>query len=535
MSMFDKIRPARGLGFRFPTDHQKMQTVMTSGFKRRAGLAVALVAASLSLTGCRLGDDLQGALGGGGRAGDYFCPRPPGMPGDNFNDQEQKIRAQRSAAFDGNFFSQLELAAHYRGVKAVDKNIEDPIEASVWLTVALANQSGYAPMSRNTQGEQHYEVCRANERGRAYEQLDDLLSMMDSQERDKVRDRVIYILSTQGADGFRTMARLYDEQYGPMGEPADDRNAVYANMRNKRNGKNNVRRLFQRNDVDAYLYGYKAANTGDISAYVLLKDFESSGKDRKKYSAFVEAKAKRWTAPFEFYPPEPNQPGAPALSDESRRTEAGVRAFARINELPFTHVARALRYLGIAPAGLTRPEEVTPQTLTALRAMVGMPSYSLYSAPRMLGTDSIRAIQLAAIYGDPRSQLVLAVMYSCGIGVPEDNARAFYWYQQSARQGSGEAKYAMATFFSLGLAGVSDQNRAQAVVLRLGSALDGFKPSEDRLRAILEQVARQGQGDIGPRYDPTMLGGYDAVADANAAADTMGGGAVSGEAGPTDQ
>ncbi|WP_163333582.1 tetratricopeptide repeat protein, partial [Klebsiella aerogenes] len=86
-------------------------------------------------------------------------------------------------------------------------------------------------------------------------------------------------------------------------------------------------------------------------------------------------------------------------------------------------------------------------------------------------------IQLAAVDGSARAQLVLAVMYSEGVGVPVDYARAYHWYETADKQGSPEAKYAMSTFLSLGVEGVADQDKAKAVVYQIDSALSGFKPS----------------------------------------------------------
>ncbi len=67
--------------------------------------------------------------------------------------------------------------------------------------------------------------------------------------------------------------------------------------------------LFTRNDVDAYLYDYLAAQGGDVSAFVLLKDFEQGASGRQGYADFVEAKANRWVPPYEFYPPEDGASG----------------------------------------------------------------------------------------------------------------------------------------------------------------------------------------------------------------------------------
>ena len=81
-------------------------------------------------------------------------------------------------------------------------------------------------------------------------------------------------------------------------------------------------------------------------------------------------------------------------------------------------------------------------------------------------------------------------MYAEGVGVPADYARSFHWFQEADRQGSPEAKFAMSSYFALGVAGVADQDKAEAVVFRIESALSGFTPSASRLQAVLAQVSR---------------------------------------------
>ncbi|ESQ86173.1 hypothetical protein AEAC466_02980 [Asticcacaulis sp. AC466] len=452
-------------------------------------LAAGLCAA-VSLSGCDVRDWpwLNGRKAG--IDGNYACPRPPApFQTQGFNGQEREVRYYRHLAFANDFFAQLELASRYAATDTSDKNLEDHIESSVWLVMALANQQGYAPMSRAMDPRggvlaSRYDKCRAFERERAYRMLDNELSMMDSGERDKVRDRVIYIQSTLGAEGFRTLGRLYDDQYGPMGEPADNPQAIRAMMRGQRYGASNVRTLFERSDVDAYLYNYKASETGDVGAYVLLKDFEKSAPSRARYASFVETKARRWVSPYEFYPPEAPGGGVPH-SDESRPDDGASYALSRLRELPFIHVVRALDYLNLLHEACLSPDEVPKQTIAGLRNMTGRPG-----GERFTDTDALRAIQMAAVNGDSRSQLVLAVMYSEGVGVEVDYARAFYWYQQAERQGSPEARYAMSTYFDLGLKGVADQDKAEAVVMQLDAALAGFKPSAGRLQAVLAQVSR---------------------------------------------
>lgn len=458
-------------------------------FARMGVTLMAGLCVSLSLSGCDM-REWRWFNTKVGINGSYACPRPPDpFQTQGFNGQERETRYYRHLGFANDFFAQLELANRYAAIDASNKNLEDHIESSVWLVMALANQQGYAPMSRAMDPRggvlaSRYDKCRAYERERAYRMLDNELSMMDSGERDKVRDRVIYIQASLGADGFRTLGRLYDDQYGPMGEPADNPQAIRAMMRGRNYGMSNVRTLFERSDVDAYLYNYKASETGDVGAYVLLKDFEKSAPTRAKYSSFVESKARRWVAPYEFYPPEAPQGGVPH-SDESRPDDAASYALSRMEELPFIHVVRALDYLNLLNVACFEPKDVPKQTIDGLRSMIGMPG-----GERLTYLDRVRAIQLAAVNGDSRSQLVLAVMYSEGVGVEVDYARAFYWYQKAESQGSPEARYAMSTYFDLGMKGVADQNKAESVVMQLDAALAGFKPSAGRLQAVLAQVSR---------------------------------------------
>ena len=102
--------------------------------------------------------------------------------------------------------------------------------------------------------------------------------------------------------------------------------------------------------------------------------------------------------------------------------------------------------------------------------------------------QKVRVIQYAAVSGSPKAQLALAVMYSEGVGVPVDYARAYHWYEVADKQGSPEAKYAMSTFFSLGMDGVADQDKAKAVAFQIDAALAGFGPSADRLQGILQRM-----------------------------------------------
>ncbi|MFN4289094.1 MAG: tetratricopeptide repeat protein [Brevundimonas sp.] len=466
-------------------------------------MAVAGLIAAVSLGVASCGDRMPPWKRDVRDASAQGCPRPTSvLQGADFNDQEREIRHLRRLAFRGDFFAQLELGARYASVRETDRNLNDPIEASTWYAMALANAEGYAPINRAVRDGifgwrplSRYDDCRAFERSQAYLQLERHLSRMTREEQDQVRDRVIYVLSTQDAAGYRTLARLHDALYGPFGEPADNREARRAlgyrdvGDRGRRGGYRSTLNLFPRNDVDAYLYNYLAVQTGDVGAYVLLRDFERSADYRRNYGTFVEAKARRWVPPFEFYPNTAPRSGVPH-SDESRaRGDAHEFALQRMQELPFVHVGRALRYLGITETVALRPADLSMRQVETLEAMLGHPMEG-----RLSYLERVRAIQMAAMNGSSEAQLVLAVMYAEGIGVPADYARSFHWFSEADRQGSPEAKFAMSTYFALGVSGVADQDKAQAVVYRLESALSGFRPSVARIQAILAQVSRsQGQ------------------------------------------
>lgn len=457
---------------------------------RGASIAVLVAAVILPLVGCDTGPD-----GWFGKRGEVACPRPqlPTGTQPQFNAQQIEIRTLRRRGFTGDFFAQLELARRYEGERAADKNLEDDVEAATWYALALANPTGYAPIAaydRRSGGNDgkaisRFDDCRAVERKIAYGSLDRLLSRMTTEEQEKVRNRVIYVMSTQGADGFRTLARMHDGFFGPYGEPSDNRQSIEARGKPYEPGRPAALGLFQRNDIDAYLYNYLAVQTGDVGAYVMLKDFERSSPRRAAAGAYVEQKARRWTPPYEFYPPESPDSGVPHSDESDQYNDGQQAALGRIRELPFIHIAEALQYLRVTPKPVFNEDALYPGDVQSFQAMVGRPQTGVFQP-----IEKVRAIQYAAVNGSPKAQLVLAVMYSEGVGVPRDYARAFHWYAEADKQGSAEAKYAMSTFFSLGVQGVADQDKAGAVVYQIDAALSGFKPSAGRLQQVLAQVSR---------------------------------------------
>ena len=373
-----------------------------------------------------------------------------------------------------------------------DKNLYDPVESAVWYSMALTNPEGYdRTAAAPRQGffsisfTSLYDECRHGEREQAYMALDRLMAQMSSDEQDKVRDRATYVLSTQGASGFRSLGRVHDAGYGPFGEPPDDLQATMTRSRWP-----NAVRLFERNGVDAYMFDFLAMQQGDEGAYVILQDLQRAAP-WPGFTDIAEQRARRWVPPYEFYPPEAPQSGVPHTDESEPYEEADRTALLRINTLPFEHIASALVYLHVIVSPCAE-SELTPHDVQTFQAMLGRPITGVLTP-----LEKVRAVQYAAISGSPKAQLVLAVMYAEGVGVVPDYARAFHWFQEADKEGSPEAKFAVATYFSEGLAGVADQQKAEAVVKELDAALAGFKPSVHRLSALLDRVGGGHRGWYG--------------------------------------
>jgi TPR repeat protein len=507
------------------------KTILVGGRICRNGVLALSLGAAAALGGCDRHPFFAPPAVSQAVAG--ACPRPDNAANrqPQFNQQQREVRVLREQGFRGDFFAQLELGGRYDARRDADKNLEDPVEAAVWYALALTNPEGYeetAPHAQFFDRRDHepivtpvatgslYDDCRAFERAQASGSLNRLWSRMSSQEQEEVRRRIVYVLSTQGPVGFRILARATQTDTGPYGAP---RAFGWRGPEHPRRGSYlpffgsapwfggppsppegptysvyGVE-LFPRNDVDAYLYDYLAAQSGDVGAYVLLKDFEGGSPDRAGYGDFVEAKANRWAPPFEFYPPEAPSSGVPHSDESMVPGEAGEIALSRIQELPFVHVREALRYLRVIdgspfdfdhPGRWDRLPELTPGQVQTFQAMLGREQTG-----HLTELEKVRAIQYAAVNGSTHAQLVLAVMYAEGVGVRADYARAFHWFQEADRGGSPEAKFAIANYFSLGVAGVANQDKAKAVVYRLDSALAGFKPSANRIQAVLAQVSRK--------------------------------------------
>ncbi|PZF78696.1 hypothetical protein DK847_02515 [Aestuariivirga litoralis] len=79
--------------------------------------------------------------------------------------------------------------------------------------------------------------------------------------------------------------------------------------------------------------------------------------------------------------------------------------------------------------------------------------------PPETGTEALR---IAAANGNPTAQFIVAGRYLDGQGVPQDFAKALYWYQQAANGGLAPAQYRLATLYELGKGTEIDTAKALA-------------------------------------------------------------------------
>lgn len=85
------------------------------------------------------------------------------------------------------------------------------------------------------------------------------------------------------------------------------------------------------------------------------------------------------------------------------------------------------------------------------------PPSKLEVPPPEAGTQTLRT---AAADGNASAQFIIASRYLDGKVVPQDFAKALYWYQQAATRGLAPAQYRLATLYELGKGTAADPVRA---------------------------------------------------------------------------
>jgi hypothetical protein len=394
--------------------------------------------------------------------------------GPHANAPEQRIRELRWRSWRGDFFAQVKLGDIYAAADPLDRNYFDKTEAAVWYVVALANPAGYLDMGS---GRDNVEACRRRIRYPAYQVVEGILEQMSGGEIAQVRDRAVYILSSQGADGLITLGRINDDRYGPYGEPSYVRAT-------RREGVT----PFAPRAVDAWVFYFLAAQTGDPMAKFYLNDFnESTRRETGDYNSFAREKAYRWIPPFEVYPVEPRSASALPYTDESCGVDSADRdTLERIfDEVPRGNRRQALSALGYLSGGRDYKDAVT-RFQRALREP---------ETGDLTPLQQLRAIQIAAERGSAEAQTTLGVMYTKGVGVcrGQSYARAYHWFRKAADQRAPAALYALSRYYDEGVDAIADQDIARSVTYSIASAQAGFWPTEIELKRLLRQAGREGR------------------------------------------
>lgn len=81
----------------------------------------------------------------------------------------------------------------------------------------------------------------------------------------------------------------------------------------------------------------------------------------------------------------------------------------------------------------------------------------------------------AAAEGDVFAQNELAYMYAAGKGTPRDNVKAFHWYKEAANHGLASAQYNLGLLYLYGIG--TPQNKTQAIKWFKQSASYRFEPA----------------------------------------------------------
>lgn len=98
---------------------------------------------------------------------------------------------------------------------------------------------------------------------------------------------------------------------------------------------------------------------------------------------------------------------------------------------------------------------------------------------------ALKELTPLAEQGEMKAQLLLGDMYSGVRGVPQDHAKAAFWYRKAADQGSAPAQTSLGVMYEKGI-GVKQDDK-EAVSLFLKAAEQGFAEAQYVLGGIYER------------------------------------------------
>lgn len=439
---------------------------------------------------------------------------------------EAGIKIWRQGAWrDDDYLSEVKLGDIY-GDERGDNKYYDPVEAYVWYYLASVSDRMHEHI-----GDRYARRVIATDYHRALEQQQKLMLLMNADQREQARKRIIYVLSCRGADGFIKLGQIHTANYGddaqpaPQGPPAwnahGPRNTytpppdTYGSLGDVWSSEHRFRdnawgefengdaatarrqmgiasdSVIVENNGEALTYYHIADNMGDPLAREYLKGLDYNVRASRwlgpRVATEAADKAQYWSPPFEFYPPDGNASGVP-YTDECHLGMDRQRALALAQVgIPPHDVQQSLWFLGWSSVPFARwaASNVGSEykAIARFQATLGDEPTGKFTP-----LEIVRVIQTAAQKGDAASQNALGVMYAKGIGVPLNYARAEHWFQKAADQRYGAALYHLGVLYKAGPLGVK-QDLSKANDYMTASALAGFKPTLNQLRELLDHAS----------------------------------------------
>ncbi len=450
------------------------------------------------------------------------------------------IRIWRKAAWqDDDYLSEMKLGDIY-GDERGENKFYDPVESYVWYYLASVS-----PRINENIGDRYARRIVANDFHRALSQQEKFMLLLNAPQREDARNRIIYILSCRGADGFIRLGQIHTTSSGPepyqaygygnsrgghdaggykppfSGDYPIESPQTYNGLRSvsqsqrsfhdqswgeyDRGDAAEARRrmgvetssVIVPNDGEALMYFHIAANMGHPLANEYLRGLDADVRASRwlgpRISQEAADKARTWFSPYEFYPLGDLDSGVP-YTDECYINLDRQRALALVSPgVPAGAAGQALWFLGWStiPAGrvVARPGPIDLRSVQRFQSAIGHePNGHLSNA------ETVLLIQMAAQKGDASSQNALGVMYAKGYGVPLNYVRAAYWFTKSADQRFAAAIYSLGVLYQKGPTGIR-QDLAKANNYFTASALAGYRPTMNQLQDLLNAA------DAGPHRE----------------------------------
>ncbi|HEY2068105.1 MAG TPA: tetratricopeptide repeat protein [Rhizomicrobium sp.] len=440
---------------------------------------------------------------------------------------EAGIKIWRAGAWrDDDFLSAIRLGDIY-GDERGDNKFYDPVESYVWYYLASVSDRIQEHI-----GDRNARRVIAGDFHRALQEQQKLMLLMNADQREQARKRIIYILSCRGADGFIKLGQIHSANYGddvappPSGPPpwnargqrgysAPPPADTYSSLGNVWTSEHRfhddawgefengdaaqARRqmgiasdsVITSNNGEALTYFHIADNMGNPLAREYLRSLDANVRSSRwlgpRVAAEAAEKAQYWAPPYEFYPPDGNASGVP-YTDECHVGLDRLHALALAQSgIPPHDVQQALWFLGWSSVPFARWAASNAgsefKAIARFQATIGDDPTG-----KLTSLEIVRLIQTAAQKGDASSQNTLGVMYAKGIGVPLNYVRAEHWFEKAGDQRFGAALYHLGVLYKAGPAGIK-QDLSKANDYMTASALAGFKPTMNQLRELLDHAS----------------------------------------------